>query len=54
VIQALCEADIPVTYFSMGGWFYGMTRGHSLKNAFTLKFAKATASICSFLCLNVI
>jgi CRISPR-associated protein Cas1 len=35
VIQALCEADIPVTYFSMGGWFYGMTRGHSLKNVFT-------------------
>ncbi|NBB81226.1 MAG: CRISPR-associated endonuclease Cas1 [Verrucomicrobia bacterium] len=35
VIQALCEVDIPITYFSMGGWFYGMTRGHSLKNVFT-------------------
>lgn len=35
LIQALCEQDIPVTYFSMGGWFYGMTRGHSLKNVFT-------------------
>jgi CRISPR-associated protein Cas1 len=35
VIQALCEADIPITYFSMGGWFYGMTRGHNLKNVFT-------------------
>ena len=34
-VQALCEADIPVTYFSMGGWFYGFTRGHSLKNVFT-------------------
>ncbi len=34
-IQALCEADIPITYFSMGGWFYGMTRGHGLKNVFT-------------------
>lgn len=34
-IQALCEGDIPITYFSMGGWFYGMTRGHSLKNVFT-------------------
>ena len=34
-IQALCERDIPITYFSMGGWFYGMTRGHSLKNVFT-------------------
>lgn len=34
-IQALCDLDIPITYFSMGGWFYGMTRGHSLKNVFT-------------------
>lgn len=34
-VQALCEADVPVTYFSMGGWFYGFTRGHSLKNVFT-------------------
>jgi CRISPR-associated protein Cas1 len=34
-VQALCEADTPITYFSMGGWFYGITRGHSLKNVFT-------------------
>ena len=33
-IQSLCEQEIPVTYFSMGGWFYGITRGHSLKNVF--------------------
>jgi CRISPR-associated protein Cas1 len=33
-IQALCEKDVPVTYFSMGGWFYGITRGHELKNVF--------------------
>jgi CRISPR-associated protein Cas1 len=33
-IQALCEAEVPVTYFSMGGWFYGITRGHELKNVF--------------------
>jgi CRISPR-associated protein Cas1 len=31
-VQRLCDADIPVTWFSMGGYFYGMTRGHSLKN----------------------
>lgn len=35
VIQTCCEKDIPITYFSMGGWFYGLTRGHSLKNVFT-------------------
>jgi CRISP-associated protein Cas1 len=34
-VQALCDADVPITYFSMGGWFYGFTRGHSLKNVFT-------------------
>lgn len=34
-IQLLCEEDIPVAYFSTGGWFYGMTRGHGLKNVFT-------------------
>jgi CRISPR-associated protein Cas1 len=33
-LQALCADDIPVAYFSMGGWFYGLTRGHSLKNIF--------------------
>lgn len=33
-IQTLCQADIPVSYFSMGNWFYGITRGHSLKNVF--------------------
>jgi CRISP-associated protein Cas1 len=33
-VQALCEQEIPVTYFSMGGWFYGITRGHGLKNIF--------------------
>jgi CRISPR-associated protein Cas1 len=33
-IQSLCADDIPIAYFSMGGWFYGLTRGHSLKNIF--------------------
>ena len=33
-IQSLCEQAVPVTYFSMGGWFYGITRGHTMKNIF--------------------
>jgi CRISPR-associated protein Cas1 len=33
-VQTLCEQEIPITYFSMGGWFYGITRGHGLKNVF--------------------
>ena len=26
-IQALCEQEVPIAYFSMGGWFYGVTHG---------------------------
>jgi CRISP-associated protein Cas1 len=33
-IQALCDGEVPVTYFSGGGWFYGLTHGHGLKNVF--------------------
>ena len=36
-VQSLCENEIPIAYFSMGGWFYGMTRGHELKNVFLRK-----------------
>lgn len=35
LVQTLCEGGVPVSYFSMGGWFYGLTRGHSLTNVFT-------------------
>ena len=31
-IQLLCEMGVPITFFSMGGWFYGIARGHGLKN----------------------
>ncbi len=33
-IQTLCEAEIPVSYFSQGGWFYGTTNGLATKNVF--------------------
>jgi len=33
-IQALCEASIPICYFSQGGWFYGITLGLNTKNIF--------------------
>ncbi len=35
LVQTLCEKDIPISYFSSGGWFFALTRGHSLKNVFT-------------------
>ena len=31
-VQTLCEAGVPVTYFSMGGYFYGITTGLNTKN----------------------
>jgi CRISPR-associated protein Cas1 len=33
-VQSLCEADVPICYFSMGGWFYGITIGLNEKNVF--------------------
>lgn len=35
LVQTLCERDVPISHFSMGGWFYGLTRGHGLTNVFT-------------------
>jgi len=33
-VQALCEAAVPICYFSMGGWFYGITTGLNERNVF--------------------
>ncbi len=33
-VQTLCERDIPICYFSQGGWFYGITTGLNSKNIF--------------------
>lgn len=33
-VQALAELERPIAYFTMGGWFYGMTAGLGLKNVF--------------------
>ncbi len=33
-VESLVGADKPVSYFSNGGWFYGMTTGLGLKNVF--------------------
>lgn len=33
-LQALCAAEKPVAHFSGGGWFYGMTQGMGLRNAY--------------------
>jgi len=33
-LHLLCESGIPVVHLSMGGWFYGLTHGHGLRNAY--------------------
>jgi CRISPR-associated protein Cas1 len=33
-IQAFCAAEVPVCYFSQGGWFYGITSGLNSRNVF--------------------
>jgi CRISPR-associated protein Cas1 len=34
-VQELCALEVPITYFSGGGWFYGVTQALGLKNVFT-------------------
>jgi len=43
-IQLLCEAGIAVVHLSMGNWFYGVTSGITLRNAYdrAAQFAAAT------------
>jgi CRISPR-associated protein Cas1 len=36
-VQTLCEREVPVCYFSQGGWFYGITSGLGTKNVFLRK-----------------
>lgn len=33
-VQLCCEAEVPVVYLSTGHWFYGITRGITLRNSF--------------------
>lgn len=33
-VQTLCDAEVPICYFSQGGWFYGITTAMSTKNVF--------------------
>jgi CRISPR-associated protein Cas1 len=33
-VQTLCENDVPMAWYSMGGWFYGVTQGLGVKNVY--------------------
>jgi CRISP-associated protein Cas1 len=51
-IHLLCESGIPVAHLSMGHWFYGITSGFGLKNAYA-KAAQFKASADRTFCLRL-
>jgi CRISPR-associated protein Cas1 len=51
-VQALCEREVPVAYFSMGGWFYGLTQGLGVKNVALRREQFRLADSASF-CLRI-
>ncbi|MFW6171085.1 MAG: CRISPR-associated endonuclease Cas1 [Planctomycetota bacterium] len=51
-IQTLCQAEIAIAYFSMGGWFYGVTQGLGVKNIFLRREQFRLADVPSF-CLRL-
>lgn len=52
VIQTLCEEEVPIAYFSQGGWFYGITQGLGVKNIFLRREQFRLAEISAF-CLRL-
>jgi CRISPR-associated protein Cas1 len=51
-IQSLCAGEIPIAYFSQGGWFYGVTHGLGVKNIHLRREQFRFAEIPSF-CLDL-
>ena len=51
-IQALCEAEVPIAYFSMSGWFYGITQGLGVKNIYLRREQFRLADVPGF-CLRL-
>jgi len=49
-VQLLCEAGIPVVHLSRGHWFYGITHGINLRNAYD-RAAQFTAAADADRCL---
>jgi CRISPR-associated protein Cas1 len=51
-VQTLCENEVPIAYFSMGGWFYGVTQGLGVKNIFLRREQFRLADVPAF-CLRL-
>jgi CRISPR-associated protein Cas1 len=52
VIQTLCENEVPIAYFSMGGWFYGVTQGLGVRNIYLRREQFRLADVPAF-CLRL-
>ena len=51
-VQALCEQEVPIAYFSMGGWFYGLTQGLGVRNIYLRREQFRLAGVPGF-CLRL-
>lgn len=51
-VQALCELEVPVGWFSMGGWFYGVTQGLGVRNIYLRREQFRLADVPGF-CLRL-
>jgi len=51
-VQALCEQEVPIGYFSLGGWFYGVTHGLGVKNIYLRREQFRLADVPGF-CLRL-
>ena len=51
-MQALCEQEVPIAYFSMGGWFYGVTQGLGVRNIYLRREQFRLADVPGF-CLRL-
>ena len=51
-IQALCEQETPIAYFSQGGWFYGVTQGLGVRNIYLRREQFRLADVPAF-CLRL-
>jgi CRISPR-associated protein Cas1 len=51
-IQELCQCEVPIAYFSQGGWFYGVTHGLGVKNIYLRREQFRWADVPSF-CLRL-
>jgi CRISP-associated protein Cas1 len=51
-VQALCELEVPIAWFSMGGWFYGVTHGLGVRNIYLRREQFRLADVPSF-CLRL-